>query len=140
MKTHKLTKTISILVFLFSFNFFSPQVKSEDSRLSNFWVLKKIDWKTYSFFFEKQKNFRENRIGFKFKKNGKIISKNTPIRCMVGEKNIKLKRYKGNWKKVSDSIINIQFPFTNGIRGYHIIKKIDDHELVLRKNIKLPLQ
>lgn len=140
IQTQRFIKTISTLLLTFSFHFFSPQAKSEDSRLSNFWVLQKVDWTTYSFFFERKKNFNENKIGFQFKKNGRINSKTIPMQCMVGETNIKLKRYRGNWKKVSDSVINITFPFTNGIRGYHIIKKIDDNELVLRKNIKLPLK
>lgn len=136
MKAHYLKIIILLLLMMCNVSFKS-QAKSEDARLSNIWVLHKIDWATYTFFFKREKNFKENKLAFQFKKNGKIIAKTTPVQCMVGETGIKLKKYKGNWEKVSDSTINLKFPFTNGIRGYHIIEKITEDELVLRKNIKI---
>lgn len=130
-------KSVYILLLLFTVIFINSQSKVDNPFLLQNWKLKRID--TITYIFEKQEHLDKKRISFKFKNNGKIIGNLTPLTCIVGEdiSKIKFKRTVGTWKKISDTMIEIKFPYHTAITGWNIIKRVNENELVIRRNIRL---
>ncbi|MDQ0595608.1 hypothetical protein QFZ37_003977 [Chryseobacterium ginsenosidimutans] len=112
----------------------NSQNKVDNPLLLHTWKLNKIDLITYTF---KKNGFDKKFIGFKFKKNGKIIGNVAQLSCPVGGFKVKLERITGVWKKVNDTMITIEFPYFTAISGGNIVEKVNENELVIRRNFRL---
>lgn len=83
--------------------------------------------------FENSKTLVDNNLSFKLKKNGKVVANWIETGCFVGETKFNFKRMKGSWKKISDSVISINFISNVSLAGSHFISNLTKNELTLKK-------
>ncbi|MFZ4931282.1 hypothetical protein [Chryseobacterium sp. Mn2064] len=125
------------LLSLFSLGAMKSQSKAPNPLLLQTWNLKSAD--TYIYTYEKQDAFEKKRQGLRFQKNDKITGNlnSAPYKFDTEEdinpKKLKFDLYIGNWKKVSDTTINILFPSNSSMNGTFIITRLTENELKLKK-------
>ena len=89
--------------------------------------------------FEKSTYLDKNNLGFTLKKNGTVIGNWIENGCYTGEikPKFKFKRTKGNWKKISDSVIYIKLPMNVSLNGSHVISNLTENQLTLKMFVNL---
>lgn len=124
----------TIFLIVFSLNVYS-QSNADSPLLFQTWSFRKLRFLSSNF--EKSKNLERKNLSFKLRKNGKITANWIEKGCFTGEKNFKFKRIKGDWKKISDSVININFSINVSLNGNHIISNLTENKLTLKMFVNL---
>ena len=64
--------------------------------------------------FKKRFKFKRKEFGYQFKKDGKLIKRQSVGWC--GTPPIKLGNYNGTWVMINDSILNMKYHYWGGIK------------------------
>jgi hypothetical protein len=125
----KTPKYISILLLFVVFASFQITESKTSSFLYQKWIYK--DYQNGNLVYESKRKFKKDKRGIEFKENGTIMRKQNSSWC--GTPPIDYEIVAGTWKKISDSIIEIEYKNWGGIKKDTLqIIKLSKSELTLK--------